>query len=470
MSASEVKETILLVDDSEVNLEMWSLFLQHQGFRVLCARDGIEALKVVREETVDLVLLDIVMPGISGLEVLTALRDRHPPHELPVIMATARDESEDMVRAFKMGANDYVTKPLDMDVVAVRIRAQLRARVPRQGGVQVTDGVTSITDVQPGTVLDGKYRLESLIGHGNFGAVYRASHLTLERSVAIKLLNTAVAAGDTAGKRFQQEGISTCRIQHPNAVSVLDFSVTSGGIPFLVMELLNGHALDIEIETDGPLSPMRCAEILLPVCEVLAEAHALGIIHRDVKPQNVFLHRSRRGEVVKVLDFGIAKMVGQSTLDQRLTAEGSTMGTPAYMAPERLSDEPYGGRADVYSLGVTLYEMLAGRLPFVAINGGLFELIRMHLHEPPRPLSELCPDLPPQVEAVVLQALAKRPRDRPGAATLGCRFAAALDLPPPASLQADFERRPSEEPATEPELDLGDDSLPATWPQVPESE
>ncbi len=421
----EPSYTVLVVDDSAVNRETTSLYLAHQGYRVETASDGAEALRLLEAKPVDLILLDIMMPGLNGLEVLSALRERHPAGELAVIMATSQGRSEDMIKAFDLGANDYVTKPLDMAVVLARIEVQLRLKVP---AAERRIPPAEAAAIEPGLVLEGKYRLESLIGHGNFGSVYRAIHLQLDRPVAVKLLKTSMEEDDDTLKRFQREGISACQIQHPNAVTVTDFSVSVTGIPFLVMELLDGRSLEAELKLQGRFTPERCAEILLPVCEVLAEAHALGIIHRDVKPQNVFLHHGRLGEVIKVLDFGIAKLMDTTALEKNLTLEGGYPGTPAYMAPERFTDEPYDGRVDVYSVGVMLYEMLVGELPFAVADGNILNVIRMHLTKPPRLLRELRGDLPEEVEAVVLRALAKKAEDRPTAERLAADFAAVVRL------------------------------------------
>src|SRR5262249_36060406 len=156
------------------------------------------------------------------------------------------------------------------------------------------------------------------------------------------------------------------RVNHPNAVSVLDSGVSAEGIAYLVMELLEGRSLTEELREKGVLPPARCAEILMPVCDVLTKAHASGIVHRDIKPDNIYLNRTAVGEVVKVVDFGIAKLMddtgGQN--NESLTVTGGLLGTPTYMAPERLENKPYDGKADVYSLGIMLYRMLAGRVPF----------------------------------------------------------------------------------------------------------
>ncbi len=434
MSAEDF--TVLIVDDNPVNREMWSLYLASEGYRVETATDGDEALRRIAEEPVDLMLLDVMMPGRDGFEVLEELRREITPEDLPVVMTTARDKSEDVVRGFELGANDYVVKPVNLDVLLARVQSQLRSRSPVRERRSPDLRATSV--IPEGTELEGRFRIEGLIGQGSCGAVYRATHLGLHRRVALKLLTSA--AGLASAERLKREGVSACRIEHPNAVEVLDLCITDGGIPFLVMELLEGHSLDRELDRDGTLTPARCVEILVPTCEVLAEAHRQEIIHRDIKPQNVFLHHSRRREVVKVLDFGIARMVGESVLSQRLTVEGSLVGTPAYMAPERLADAPYDGRADVYSLGIMLYEMLAGRRPFTSID--LLELIRLHVHEPPRPLSELCPDLPPGIDAIVLRALAKDPHSRPTAEELAHDFRRAVAEPRHGKIGAGEEARP----------------------------
>jgi len=219
--------------------------------------------------------------------------------------------------------------------------------------------------------------------------------------------------------------MSTCRIRHPNAVAVLDFSFTHHGIPYLVMELLEGQSLQEELSAAGDRLPLpRCLEILLPVCDVLAEAHACGIIHRDVKPQNVFLQRRREGETVKVLDFGLAKLIGGTMMRRRLTLEGVGPGTPIYMAPERFCELPCSDRADVYSVGVMLYEMLAGRPPFSHPEGSAVKIAMMHLHDRPPPIRELVAGLPAAAEDLIFDTLAKDPEERPAITDLASRLAA----------------------------------------------
>lgn len=284
---------------------------------------------------------------------------------------------------------------------------------------------SALAEALPGTVLDGKYRLDEKIGAGGFGAVFRATHLGLNRPIAVKIFRPS-SGNDSAEavERFRLEGVSASRVNHPNAIAILDSGISSDGIAYLVMELLEGHSLAEELKRYGRLSPARCARIIEPVCQVLAEAHRAGIIHRDIKPDNIFLHQSAEGEIVKVVDFGIAKLSGENTAEnfQNLTASGLIIGTPNYMSPERFKGVPLDGRADVYSLGVTLYEMLCGVFPYPDCGNEFMSLVMAHLQAEPTPLQTFLPDLPAEIEKCVLKTLAKDPEDRPGVAEFGQEF------------------------------------------------
>jgi serine/threonine protein kinase len=375
---------------------------------------------------IDLVILDVQMPGMSGLEVLKILRQLYSPEELPIVMATALGASDDIVAAFDLGADDYVIKPVDPAEVVARVRTRLRSRVPAAERRHRRGGLSPWAEIAAGTVLEGKYRMEELIGEGQFGAVYRATQLELQRPVAVKMLHTGAGEDERQQARFHREALSTCRVRHPNAVEVLDFSFTHHGIPYLVMELLEGRSLREELSDSGRLPLARCVEILLPVCAALAEAHASGVVHRDVKPQNVFLQSRRDLETVKVLDFGLARLIGGSMMRRRLTLDGVGPGTPLYMAPERFLDLPCDDRADVYSVGVLLYEMLTGRPPFLHPEGNPVKVAMMHLNDRPRPLRELVAGLPVAVEEMVSDALDKDPEKRPPIEELGYRLGALV--------------------------------------------
>jgi serine/threonine protein kinase len=265
----------------------------------------------------------------------------------------------------------------------------------------------------PGTVLAGRYRLDALIGGGSFGTVFRALHLELEREVAVKVLATSAGTDPEALARFRREGASACRVQHPNAVAVLDFGVNPGGVAYLVMELLRGRSLEKELEEKAMLPPRRCAEIVVPVCSALAAAHAAGIVHRDIKPSNIMLDEDGRASLT---DFGLSK--GRE--DTTLTRAGQVMGTIDYLAPEVLRGSEPAPPSDVYALGCVVFECLAGLPPFG--DQSLAEVGIGHLEQtPPDPCARRA-DAPPGLSEIVLQALAKRPEDRPPTATAYARM------------------------------------------------
>jgi CheY-like chemotaxis protein/tRNA A-37 threonylcarbamoyl transferase component Bud32 len=431
--------TLLVVDDDDTR-ETLAELLRDEGYEVTTARDGAQALEVLQAGLPDLVLLDVVMPRTTGLELLGRLRERYSPAELPVIMMSAKDQSADVVAALGEGANDYVTKPLDLPVVLARVRAQLRTkRAASRASASALDS-SAAARIAPGALLAGRYLLYERLGEGSFGVVYRARDEREQRLVAVKVLKSALGDSREAVERLRRESLAAARLRHPYAVEVHELSITADSVAFLVMEYLEGHSLQSELRSHGRLAPRRAGELLLPVCEVLAAAHNLGIVHRDIKPANIFLQRHDGHEQVKVLDFGLAKPFGAAALDHNLTVEGSILGSPAYMAPERLRNQPYDGRADTYSLGVVLYEMLAGRLPFVSSDADPMAVVAMHLTEPPRPPSELVPGLSAELDRLVLDALAKDWQSRPHAAELGRRLATALALELPPGLLPDHMR------------------------------
>ncbi len=421
--------TILVVDDLLANRDLMVRRLERSGFRVLSAASGPEALEVLKSAPIDLVLLDIMMPGMTGFEVLKTVRLSRSPAALPVIMVTAKTDSEDVIEALSLGANDYVTKPVDYPVALARIRKELGIRQAARAEATASVEPRSPAQAVPGTVLGGRYRLDTLIGGGSFGTVFRAHHLELARDVAVKVLATSAGTDPEALARFQREGKSACRVQHPNAVAILDFGVNEGGVAYLVMELLQGRSLEKELEEKGQVTPRRCAEIVVPVCAALGAAHAAGVVHRDIKPSNVFLHQTPQGEMPKILDFGIAKLSGEAAIGQSLTVDGSLLGTPAYMAPERFRRGPYGPKSDVYSVGVMLYEMLSGRLPFVPSSADPLALVAMQAEEDPPPLRLRCPGVSSALEALVRTALDRNPEERPTADRLGRRLALVVADP-----------------------------------------
>ncbi|WAS97234.1 protein kinase domain-containing protein [Nannocystis punicea] len=285
---------------------------------------------------------------------------------------------------------------------------------------QIAQLFSAVVEALPGSEIDGRYALHERIGTGGFSVVYRGSEVASGRSVAIKVFRPSGGVITSAQlARFGREG--EWRIRHPNAAVVLDFGVARSGIPYLVMELLSGETL-ADARRRGP--PPRLARVLaiaLVVAEVLAAAHADGILHRDIKPENLFLHRDERGEeVVKVLDFGIAKFARRVTeaASVELTGVGHVLGTPRYIAPERLTGAEYDGRSDVYSLGVLLYELVVGVSPLGLRGRTPWEAVTQHMTYQPRSLCDVDPGLPLALSQLVDRTLAKDPAARPHAAAL----------------------------------------------------
>jgi eukaryotic-like serine/threonine-protein kinase len=276
---------------------------------------------------------------------------------------------------------------------------------------------------RPGTVdgrrLGGRYRMGALLATGGMGEVWVARDLLLDRPVAVKVLGGALAGDGRAAERLRREARAAARLDHPNIARVLDLGEQDGR-PYLVMELLEGESLAGRIDRAGPMAPAEAARVVAAVADALQAAHRVGVIHRDVKPGNVLL----TAEVeVKVLDFGIASAAGEADL-----TTGDLLGTAAYLAPERALGRPATPAADVYSLGVVLYELLAGRRPFEA--GSDIELAMAQVNAQPTPLGLVAPSAPPSLVAACEQAMVKDPAARPPSAAA---FARLLRSPADAS-------------------------------------
>ncbi|MBX3270129.1 MAG: serine/threonine protein kinase [Sandaracinaceae bacterium] len=266
---------------------------------------------------------------------------------------------------------------------------------------------TPSPDPRIGSVLDGRYRIVARLGEGGMGLVYEATHVFLKTRVAIKVLRPDAADRESI-ERLKREAQAASAIGDPHIVDVRDFGELADGSTYVVMELVEGIGLLTELRRE-PLRWERARDIALQITEALGAAHERGIVHRDLKPENVLLTtRDGAPDYVKLVDFGIARVQGAT----KLTAAGRVVGTPEYMAPEQCAGIDVDHRADVYALGIVLYEMLTGKLPFH--DAELVSLLRMQIKEPPVPPSKVAPeaDIPLELEAIVLRCLAKRPSQR----------------------------------------------------------
>ncbi|HVR40156.1 MAG TPA: response regulator [Thermoanaerobaculia bacterium] len=563
-------DTILVVDDHPINRQLLDAELQYRGFNVLEAEGGEEALEMLERETFSLILLDIEMPTVDGLAVLKRVRERWSLAEMPVIMTTARVEREDVVHALNLGANDYVTKPVDLSVLLARIRTQLalkhasdELRVAQQkilqlsassaeamrdvdgwsrttaaeiaelvgSSVQVIIGKESVDElsvldtnplrnagergdvtneglripieaaggrrfgaivigraglsrqervlvetfatqlgaalemrdlrweltsakqrfydqrrelIDRGTVLlhvctkcgrcyehtlpmcpiDGwqlegsqllplhvnsRYRLERRIAVGSTARLFLATDERLGRDVAVKIIKSEYFNDNEMRARFEQEARAAARVDHPHVSTVFDSGELDDGSLFFVMEMLHGCDLAQMIRKHGRGSPQQVARLLRQIGSALAAVHKAGFIHRDIKPNNIFLVAEENGFRAKLLDFGIAKPIDG---DITLTRRGSFIGTPAYMAPEQIEKhEQVDTRTDLYLFAAVAYEALAGRRVTSATD--VTKVFAEILHTMPPPVSALLPTATPELDTYFAAALAKRKEERP---------------------------------------------------------
>jgi serine/threonine protein kinase len=295
-----------------------------------------------------------------------------------------------------------------------RVR-ELRQEIDAARGVRSEAEVFDGGQLEAGVTLAERYEIIELIGHGGMGAVYRARDLELEEDVAVKLLRPEFVSDPESLERFKTEIRLARRISHPNVVRTHDFGETDE-VRFLTMELVEGMTLRELIDSRGTLGVAAVLAIAAQLADSLAVAHAQGVVHRDIKPQNLLLDD---GGVLKVMDFGVACLAERSST---LTQAGAIVGTPAYMSPEQLIGEHVDERSDLYSVGVVLYECLSGRPP---LDGGSpITLIAKVLREDPPPLGELTEGVPDAVCALIHRLLAKNPNNRiTSAAALGGELA-----------------------------------------------
>src|SRR5258706_2855156 len=275
------------------------------------------------------------------------------------------------------------------------------------------DGTATTTSISGEPILDGRYQLEKRLGQGGMGVVFKARHIFLKTTHAIKIILPDLVGNDpNLVTRFRQEAMAAAAIRHQNIISVSDFGVVRGTMPFLVMEFVQGKSLQDIMGEEGAMSPTRAYELMQPICAGIAAAHRQKIVHRDLKPLNVMIQEGVPiSEGSKILDFGLAKIKSGELLGSFIAAQTTgLMGSPFYMAPEQWGDEPPDARADVYSLGVMFYQMLAGEVPFR--GSSIPSIMKKHITADVPTFASKGVEVPPQIEAVVRHALEKDPKYR----------------------------------------------------------
>jgi CheY-like chemotaxis protein len=471
---------ILVVDDVADNRAVLERRLTREGHVVVCARDGSDALEKIRERAFDLILLDIMMPEVDGFEVLRRLKRDPQTRDIPVIMISALDDLDSVVRCISEGAEDHLTKPFEPVLLRARINASLDKKRFRDREVEyirevktiaeaasaveagqydaaslsraalrtdelgrlarVFDGMAaqvkaredrlrrqvselrqaiesvragaaadeSGTHLPSGSVLAGRYEIETVVGIGAMGTVYRARDRELAEVVAVKVLRPELLSDSTVLERFKAEVRLARRISHPTVVRTHDLG-EAAGVHYLTMEYVEGVTGRALLDDRGRLGPAAVLALAAQLSRGLEAAHAQGVIHRDIKPQNLLL--DARG-TLKIMDFGVSRLTGS---DGTGAEAGVLIGTPAYMAPEQLLGQEIDERADLYATGVVLFECLTGRLPFEA--GSTVALVARTMGELPPSADVIQPDVPAALAAIVARLLARRREDRPATAS-----------------------------------------------------
>ncbi|HEY9871098.1 MAG TPA: protein kinase [Candidatus Obscuribacterales bacterium] len=405
---------VLVVDD-DVELagmvEDWLMYEQHN---VTVVHTGFEGWSQIQTNEYELAILDWDLPDLNGIDILK--RHRAAGGTTPIIMLTGHGTIDDKAEGLDSGANDYVTKPFHMKELSARVRAVLRvtataappAKPLGTGNEAVLEKGNLI-----GTSLAAKYEFLDVIGEGGVGLVFKARHPHLDRIVAIKMLLPSEMSEEMVA-RFEREARAISRLNHPNVITVHDFGITEKRMPFMVMEFVEGKALDVVLQEQDYLPLDLGLSLMIQVCDGLVHAHEVGVLHRDIKPSNIMLQRSPDGlPVPKILDFGLAKLRDHGNQKAVvLTQAQQVFGSPPYMSPEQVRGKTLDERSDVYSMACVIFEVVTGYPPHVGDTA--MEIMIKHLEEPPFTFQEVRPELtyPPELERTIARALEKDPANR----------------------------------------------------------
>ncbi|MCP4503772.1 MAG: protein kinase [Deltaproteobacteria bacterium] len=378
------KGKILIVDDEAGVRGALKRYLKRAGYLCFEAANGIEAETRIEEVSPDLMIMDVLMPERDGFETLEVVRKKYSDKELPILMATALDQTDHVIRAMRLGANDYTVKPFDMKELFERIDKNIRK-----------------TEFNAGDAVDDLEIMER-IGTGGAGNVYRAKEAITERVVAMKVLNAELTTDEEFVARFLREARTAASIHHPNVVGIYSAG-RIGDSHYIVMELIEGEDL-FAVANRLPMPTEKALEIADDISAGLEELHKNDIIHRDIKPENILISVDGRAVIT---DFGLARTVFS---DEQITTHGMAVGTLPYISPEQLLGK-VDKRSDLYSLGATLFFALVGEPPF-SNTEATSDIIRKKFLQPPL-CTDFLPDLPKEVSGFVASLMATEADDRP---------------------------------------------------------
>jgi CheY-like chemotaxis protein len=400
---------VLVVDDEPAFREMLRRMLE-STHDVREAEGGLEALRMMAEERPDVVLLDLYLPGLGGMQVLRQMQQDADLADVPVIVISGMDDVETKVSALEAGANDYMVKPVAREELLARIAVQTRRS---SSGALSATGSNRVPDasgggsLQKNAIIDGRYVVTGVLGKGGMGTVYEAIQIQLGRPVAIKVLREGTRGRPHRARRLEREAQIVGSLGHAHICQVHDMGSLEDGSPYVVMEKLEGKSLATRLADRGAFPFADILLIMDDVLSALEAAHKNNVIHRDIKPANVFLCRDAAGKLsAKVLDFGMAKLLWTS----RETDPGVALGTPVYMAPEQVRNYSITYAVDIYGSGVLLFEMLTGQKPFVGTT--LRDVSKQIVHGKWPDVRALRPDVPDDLMSALSRATAVAVEDR----------------------------------------------------------
>lgn len=435
-----------MVDDDPVTLALVESALVKAGHLVWTSESASPVRQWILEHDIDALVLDVIMPDTSGFELLRTLRQDPQVGGLPILMLSARGESEDRVHGLKEGADDYLAKPFAVEELVLRVDrlvAQRPGAVQDDVGPGMEDLERSLVDRQVvGKVYFGRYQVLEMVGEGAMGMVFRGWDPRLKRPVALKTLRIQTQGLDldrpSMISNLLQEAVTVAKLNHPNLVAVYDVAQGPNGA-FIAMEYVDGISLAAHLKEHPTLPQGQVVSLGQGIAQGLDAAHQDHVVHHDVKPGNVLLSF---GGAVKVTDFGVAHLGNTLVGD-----EAKVFGTPGYLPPETLLNEGYSEAGDLFGLGAILYQCLVGRLPFVGRT--LPQVVLSTVRDEVEPPSTLVAGVSQDMDDLVLGLLAKKPQDRIGSARQVVDHLLAMESEP---WQAPV-GRPVEETTVKPDIE-----------------
>ena len=417
------KRVLVALDDAGIREEV-SLSLTCWGYDVVAAATGVNAwVALQRPDAPRVVLLDENLTGLGAFEVCRRVRDLRGDDSFVLILTEAQEKAR-CLEALEAGADGIIEKPIDARELRMRLAAGLRGRRLAASSAPAPSMRASSDDLA-GCVVARKYKIERLIGKGGMGTVWEGTHLSLGMRVAIKFIKGDYAGHSVARARFELEARAAARLRTKYAVKVFDCGMTSGGVPFLVMEYLQGQSLLEHVQKNGPLSFAETVTLIAQAAQALGEAHSLGIVHRDVKPDNVLMVADPDATsptaplLAKLIDFGVVKMLPQGAAagagrdgePAMATGMGIVIGTPNFMTPEQLRGEaePNIG-ADLWALATCAFTAITGRIPFEGST--LSEVVLKVCRDKPPVPSRTNASVPPEFDAWFARACDANPAKR----------------------------------------------------------